>query len=307
MQGVNSVLNFLVLVVIVVLLVFAAYALWDARQLYQAADSANYAVYKPTEQNKGKTFKELQALNPEVFAWLTVFGTHIDYPVVQGHDNMKYVNTNAEGLYSLTGAIFLDCGNSRDFSDFNSLLYGHHMEKKAMFGEIGSFARKQVFDTCRYGNLYFDGNDHGLEFFAFVHTDAYDQALFSAKVKGAEAQQDYLSDLLAKALYTRSISVLAEDRFILLATCSSSTTNGRDILVGRISDEVFKDTLQESAVAGGAELLSTGKNCGPDAQALLLTPLLIGFLTIFLTVGTLVHISLKERKRQEQTGHEDDE
>jgi sortase B len=191
-------------------------------------------------ENEGKSFAELQSINPEVIAWLTVYGTNIDYPVTQGKDNIKYVNTNAEGKSSLTGSIFLDQANNKDFSDFNNILYGHHMEKKAMFGEIGTFSDRTVFDGHRYGNLHVDGKDKGIEFFAFVHTDAYDSAVFSANVEG-EARQVYLDYLLEKALYKRDIPVSADDKIILLSTCSADSTNGRDILVGRITDKVFAD------------------------------------------------------------------
>jgi sortase B len=222
------------------LVTFAVYALWDSKQIYNSADSSNYLIFKPTPENEGKSFKELQAINPEVIAWLTVFGTNIDYPITQGKDNIKYVNTNAEGKSSLVGSIFLDSENNADFCDFNNILYGHHMEKKAMFGEIGDFAEKTVFETHRYGNLHLDGKDKGIEFFAFVHADAYDSAVFAANVEG-EAKQVYLNGLFEKALYTRDISVTVDDRIILLSTCSSDSTNGRDILVGRITDEVFSD------------------------------------------------------------------
>ena len=107
-KGANGVVDTIVLIIVILLVAFAGYALWDSNQIYQAADKSNYAIYKPTIEDEGKSFKELQAVNAEVFAWLTVYGTNIDYPVTQGTDNMKYVSTNAEGLYSLSGAIFLD-------------------------------------------------------------------------------------------------------------------------------------------------------------------------------------------------------
>jgi len=220
------------------LLAFGCYAIWDSRQVYETADKSHYAIYKPTEKNEGKSFKELQAINPEVFAWLSVYGTNIDYPVTQGRDNMKYVNTNAEGKYSLSGAIFLDYNNSKDFSDFNSILYGHHMQRKTMFGEIGSFSDEAFFNAHRYGNLYYGGKGHGIDFFAFVHTSAYDGTVFMPNIAGRQA---YLDNLMTNAIYTRNIGVTTEDNIVLLTTCSSASTNGRDILVGRITGEVYKD------------------------------------------------------------------
>ncbi|MCL2002567.1 MAG: class B sortase [Oscillospiraceae bacterium] len=234
----GGIVNTLTLASIILLTAFAGYALWDSNQIHSAAGRSHYAAYKPTAENEGKSFMELQALNAEVFAWLTVYGTNIDYPVTQGEDNMKYVNTNAEGRYSLSGAIFLDSGNSKDFSDFNSILYGHHMAKKVMFGEIGEFAGKDMFDSRRYGNLYFNGQDHGIEFFAFVHADAYDSTVFTANV-GDGFRQTYLDGLLEKAIHTRDIGVSTADRIVLLSTCSTDSTNGRDILIGRMTNETY--------------------------------------------------------------------
>jgi len=260
-KWISRTINIMVLTVILLLTAFAGYALWDANEIYQAAGKSQYAVYKPTVVDEGKTFKELQALNAEVFAWLSVYGTNIDYPVTQGQDNMKYVNTNAEGLYSLSGSIFLDFQNSKDFSDFNSIFYGHHMEKKTMFGEIENFVNKGMFESRRYGNLYFNGEDHGIEFFAFVHTDAYDSAVFTANVAG-EARRAYLDGLLAKTLHKRDIGVTTEDHIILLTTCSSVSTNGRDILVGRIADGLYEDTFINTETNDGRKLVSADSRVG---------------------------------------------
>lgn len=261
-RAVNSIVNFAVLIVLLLLTAFGSYALWDFNQVYDAADAAQYESYKPNTRDEGKSFSELQALNPEVFSWLTVYGTNIDYPMAQGEDNMKYVNTNAEGNYSLSGSIFLDCSNQKDFSDFNSIIYGHHMEKQTMFGELGLFAENSYFDARPYGNLYYDGKNHGLEFFAFLHIDAYDATVFISGIQGKEAQQQYLENLLEKAAFTREIGVTVEDRIVLLGTCSSESTNGRDILAARITDKLYADAFKPK------ERNNTGTQTTEDAQNL---------------------------------------
>ena len=235
---IDSIINFFVLMVILLVLAFAGYALWDSEQVHSQADKSHYTAYKPTAENEGKTFEDLRAINDEVIAWLTVFDTNIDYPVTQTKDNMKYVTTNAEGRYSLSGSIFLDYRNHADFSDFNSIVYGHNMDKKTMFGEIGLFEDAEYFDRHGYGNFYFDGKDHGIEFFAFIHTDAYNSDVFWPNVP-EDLRQEYLDELRDIAINYRDIGVSVNDRIVLLATCSPSTTNGRDILVGRITDETY--------------------------------------------------------------------
>ena len=234
-KGIDIIIGILVLTAILLALAFAGYALWDSEQVHNQADKSMYTVYKPTVENEGKTFMELRELNDEVIAWLTVYDTNIDYPITQANDNMKYVTTNAEGRYSLSGSVFLDYRNSSGFTDFNSIIYGHNMDKKTMFGEIGYFEDEKFFDLHEYGNLYFDGADHGVEFFAFIHTDAYNSGIFWPNVP-EDKRQEYLNDLLDEALNFRDVGVTISDRIVLLATCSPVTTNGRDILVGRITD-----------------------------------------------------------------------
>lgn len=258
---VNSIMDFMVLAVILLLVAVAVYSIWDSDQVYRAADASQYSVYKPDSAEGGLSFEQLKELNPEVFGWLTVYGTNIDYPVTQGEDNWKYVNTNALGEYSLSGAIFLDYTNRQDFQDFNSILYGHHMEKQTMFGELGSFSSKSFFESHQYGNLYYDGKDHGLEFFAFIKTDAYDGSVFAPHVQGKEAQQAYLKSLLDKAVYTREIGVTEEDHILLLTTCSTDATNGRDILAARIRKECYSNPFDEEK-SSNANTVSVDRQAG---------------------------------------------
>jgi len=241
-----------VVVALLALLVLAnIYTVWDSHQVYEKAKAAQYAAYKPTGGSQGHSFSELRAANPDVFGWLTVYGTQIDYPLVQGADNRRYVNANALGEYSLSGAIFLDARCARDFSDFSSIIYGHHMEKQTMFGEIGLFAQKEYFDARPAGMLYFDGKAHGLEFFAFVHCDAYDTTVYRTNIAGREAQEAYLELILGKAVHTRDMPVTADDRIVLLSTCSGTTTNGRDILVGKITEQVQGDVAPKASARKG--------------------------------------------------------
>ena len=244
-RWIDRVTDLMIQFALVVVLIFGLYSLWDSQQVYQAADAANYTAFRPTAEDP-VSFEELRKMNPEVFAWLTVNDTPIDYPMTQADNNEKYINTNAEGQYTLSGAIFLDYRNSPDFEDFNSIIYGHHMEKKMMFGSLSDFADRAYFETHPYGNLFFGGRDHGLEFFALILTDAYDDMLFSPAVKSEEGREALLEYIRSSAMHTRAIPVTADDRIILLSTCTSTITNGRYMLVGKITDELHPQQIREA-------------------------------------------------------------
>lgn len=237
----STIVDYVVMIILLLLLVYGCYATWDAKQVHSQASASQYEQYKPMP-DKPNSFKELQELNPEVFAWLTVYGTEIDYPVAQGKDNQKYINTDITGNYSAAGSIFLDSKNKKDFSDFNSIIYGHHMNGSSMFGDLDKFVDEAFFDRVQYANLYYDGKDHGVEFFAYIMAEAYDWKLYNPGLQGsASARREYLSYLNSQATYTRKIGVGESDHIILLSTCASEPTNGRHVLVGRLTDETFAD------------------------------------------------------------------
>lgn len=250
----NSLIDNMMLLLFLIILAFGCYALWDSHQVMNEASSTNYTVYKPTQEDH-RSFEEFQSLNPEVFGWLNIYGTHIDYPVVQADNNEKYLNTSADGEYSLSGSIYLDYRNDKHFKDFNSIFYGHHMEGNALFGEIGSFKDKSYFDERKYGTLYYDGKTYGLELFAFMEVDAYDTSIYNLSVQN---RQEYLSLLKQKALYYRDIGVNENDHFILLSTCTSDMTNGRHILIGRLSDTVYNNPFIEESTDEWSFQLSYG-------------------------------------------------
>lgn len=101
----SAVVSALAAVLMAVLLAFGGFALWqDAAVSRGAFASADLLQYKPADKNTAApTLAELQALNPDVCGWLTIDGTHIDYPLVQGATNMDYINRDVYGEFSLSG------------------------------------------------------------------------------------------------------------------------------------------------------------------------------------------------------------
>lgn len=252
----DSTINLVVLLLFLLCLSIGGYALWDSHQVYQEANQQRYEQYKPTADDS-LSFQELQQINPDVFGWLTIYGTNIDYPLVQGESNDTYLNTSVTGESVLSGSIFLDCRNQRDFSDFNSIIYGHHMDKQMMFGDLDQFVDDSFFAEHQYGELYYNGTAYGIEFFAFLETDAYNSKIYSPAVAEVEDQEEYISSLWQQASHLREISVLPSDHIVLLSTCASLETNGRYILVGKISSTVYDNPFYEEAVTGeGADWLS---------------------------------------------------
>ncbi|MBQ6633439.1 MAG: class B sortase [Ruminococcus sp.] len=122
--------------ILVLILLIVMYCMYDNYWVYSHALDDSILKYKPTAQGYDP---DSSPITEDMVAWLTIDGTNIDYPVMQADDNVKYLNTDPFGEYSLSGSIFLDSRNSPDFSDDYSLIYGHHMEYGRMFGALDDF------------------------------------------------------------------------------------------------------------------------------------------------------------------------
>ena len=143
---IETVMRAIVAVVAVIIIMFAAYSLYDTFYINQHAFSSyELKQFKPipvdtNDGSKGKdngdgsgsdydqdSFARLKEVNEDARGWITVYDTNIDYPVVQGENNDEYLNKTVTGDFALGGSIFLDSTNNNDFSEFNTVVYGHHM------------------------------------------------------------------------------------------------------------------------------------------------------------------------------------
>jgi sortase B len=237
----DRVLSGIIALCLILGFLYCAYALWDNWLIYNGAGvDSDLLKYKPGTAggDASLTFSDLQEINPDVCAWLTVDDTNIDYPVVQGTSNMEYINKDVFGEFSMSGSVFLDYRNAKDFADYYSLIYAHHMEGKVMFGELPEFQKEEFFETHRSGTLYTLGCSYTIEWFACVYTDAYDQNVFQPATYGAEeAKEELLSYLETEAVQYRELEDLTiKDQILGLSTCSDMTTNGRVALFGRLTE-----------------------------------------------------------------------
>ena len=181
--------------------------------------------------------------NPDVFGSPDVGRPGIDYPVVQGATNMDYVNRDVYGDFSLSGAIFLDSRCAADLTDPYTVIYGHHMDNSAMFGDVARFAEADYFAAHPAGSISLPDAAYTIELFACVVTDAYDTAIYTPEryPDDVGALLDYAA---AQAVQQRDIGVTAQDRLVALSTCAGSETNGRVVVLGRLCPLKEGDEMQ---------------------------------------------------------------
>ena len=221
---------------ILLMLLYGGYSLWDTAMVFNGAFlSSELLQFKraPGDPDSNPTLAELQAINPDVLGWLTIDDTHIDYPVVIGETDMEYVNKDVYGDFALSGSIFLDSDNARDLSDAYTLVYGHHMDNGAMFGDVVEFVNTDYFESHQTGTLYLPDATYTIEIFACVQVDAFDSMIYDPLAQNGDVSEllNYVDEI---AVQSRYIGVQPTDKVIGLSTCAEAETNGRVVIFGRL-------------------------------------------------------------------------
>ena len=128
-------------------------------------------------------FAYLLAQNEDIAGWIEVDGTAVDYPIL--YDNTRllvYLNRNYLHAYTPYGSVFMLRGNSRDFSDFNTVVYGHDMAGGTMFGPLKQFWVPEYFEIHKEGWVYYGGAEHRIEFPRWLACFIYLGSLTSRKI-----------------------------------------------------------------------------------------------------------------------------
>lgn len=222
---------------ILLMLLYGGYSLWDTAMVFNGAFlSSDLLQFKPAagDPDSNPTLAELQAINPDVLGWLTIDDTHIDYPVVIGETDMEYVNKDVYGDFALSGSIFMDSDNARDLSDAYTLVYGHHMDNGAMFGDVVEFVNTDYFESHPSGTLYLPDATYTIEIFACVQVDAFDSMIYDPLAQDGDVSEllNYVDEI---AVQSRYIGVQPTDKVIGLSTCAEAETNGRVVIFGRLA------------------------------------------------------------------------
>lgn len=177
---------------------------------------------------KNLDWDKLHEINKDIYAWIYIPGTSVDYPILQSEtDDTYYLEHNLDGSRGRPGCIYTESINSKLFTDYNTVIYGHNMKSGAMFKTLHNFEDSTFFDNNKYVYVYIEEEVLVYEIFASYTTGA-EHILNTYPIDSSSAMQEYVNSVYEKAkkkgCVREDIDVSGDSAIITLSTCTASSS-----------------------------------------------------------------------------------
>lgn len=209
----------------------------NLRSIYEDSNQENGYGENGTHQDEQiKNHQELSRINEDYVGWIDISGTTISYPIVQGDDNDFYLTHNFFKESDFVGAIFMDYQNSTEKLDKNTIIYGHHMKNKSMFGSLEEYLDQGFYERNKIITLDFpDNRTYEWEIFSvysttdvdWMKTDFANDAEFAHNLEVSEE----------KSVINTHTSIGEEDRILTLSTCTVEDNEERIIVHAKLLEK----------------------------------------------------------------------
>ena len=170
-------------------------------------------------------FASLQAENPDIYAWIRIPGTKVDYPVLQREgDDDYYLNRTVEEVRGLPGSLYTESCSSRDFTDCNTVIYGHNMRDGSMFGGLDAYADQEYMEEHSQILIYTPQHQYTYQIFAAVTYDNR-HILWTYDGKDRIQLQAFLDSLRQggfSGTWNEQLQATGDDRILTLSTCNGN-------------------------------------------------------------------------------------
>jgi len=176
-------------------------------------------------------YNELKGINEDFIGWLYYEPLELSYPIVRGDDNDYYTHYTFENVKNSSGAIFMDFLNRKDYSDCNTIIYGHNMRNGTMFGSLKKLLNDQdMIKEDPYFYIFTEDKAYMYEIFAVYITTA-DSKTYDL-ISDETEQGEYLDYIRDTAAWLSDKEVAASDRIVTLSTCHGLHSNNRTVVHG---------------------------------------------------------------------------
>ncbi len=202
---------------------------------------------KPEAEKKGVNpidFDKLLKENKDIAGWIRIEDTNIDYPVLRAHsdDQSYYLHRDYSGEYLYAGSIYMESYNSPEFTDRNTILYGHNMANGTMFADLHKFEDSSFFAKHKYLYIYTPNSIKKYEIYsAYEYDDRHINNSFK-HFDDNKMFKEYIDYSLnpTSAIVSnvrKNSSVTIKDKLVTLSTCTNNRPQNRFLVQGVLIED----------------------------------------------------------------------
>lgn len=206
---------------------------------YTEASTASQSQSQEQYAENPIDFDEWQKKNDEIYAWIKVDGTEVDYPIVQsGTDDDFYLrHSAADKSWVASGAIFTQSHNTKTFNDSVTVIYGHNGYSESMFTSLHKFEKKDFFDEHPYFYIYMPQRKLTYQVVsAFKYDDRHIMNSFDFQDSNVLADfQEMVQDPSSSLKNVREdldTEINSESKLVVLSTCITGQKSSRYLVCG---------------------------------------------------------------------------
>jgi len=177
-------------------------------------------------------FAGLREVNDEIIGWIKIKAIDASYPIAHGKDNDFYLHNTFEKTYNFAGCIFLNSENKKDFSDVNSIVYGHNMKNGSMFGKLSKFHEAGVYEKSSYFWIYTPDKIYKYKIFSCREVASVGDA-YQIDFQDNETFEKYINTAVEQSVVKSDVTVASGDKIVTLSTCTGNDTT-RFIVQGKL-------------------------------------------------------------------------
>ena len=182
-------------------------------------------------------FEALRKSGPDIIGWISLPDSAINYPVTQADNNEYYLRHLYDGSYNKTGCLFADYENQADFSDRNTIIYGHNMRDGSMFAALNEYDGQPYFDTHKEMYLVTPESGYVMEVFSAFEAkpaeSGSDTSPWRLNWKDDGAYTTWLRAMAERSVVKTDVSVTSSDKVLTLSTCTPGGAS-RFIVMGKL-------------------------------------------------------------------------
>lgn len=185
-----------------------------------------YYADEQTAELKKMNLEALQEKNPDVLGWIMIPDSKLSYPLLQGEDNDYYLHHTWEYEESSAGSIFLEHLVSGDLSDYNTIVYGHRMRDRSMFGNLVYFEDPEYLAAHPYVYIVNDEGCHTYRVFS-AHEAGVKTITYRIGELDEKERQEYIKWSLDHSVIETGEEPTVENRILTMVTCTGKGYDAR--------------------------------------------------------------------------------